>query len=163
MEFARGEKRLLVRRVYLGKFFEEFAAELRSELTGTKVTLDLDLRDRTTARFDQGKIKRAVHNLVRNAVEAMGHKGGKVKLTVFRDPRTKSLVIEVSDTGPGIPKQIESRLFASFVSAGKKGVTGLGLAIVKKIISEHGGEVDVESSSDGTTFTLTMPQDDAKG
>ena len=163
LEFARGEKRLLVRRVYLGKFFEEFVAELRSELADTKVTLDLDLRDRTTARFDQGKIKRAVHNLVRNAVEAMGHKGGNIKLTVLRDPRTKSLVIEVSDTGPGIPKQIESRLFESFVTAGKKGGTGLGLAIVKKIISEHGGEVDVESSSDGTTFTLTMPQDDAKG
>jgi signal transduction histidine kinase/putative methionine-R-sulfoxide reductase with GAF domain len=163
LEFARGEKRLLVRRVYLGKFFEDFAAELKGELAGTKVELELDLGDRTTARFDQGKIKRAVHNLVRNAAEAMGPKGGKVVLGVHRDPRTKSLVIEVSDTGPGIPKQIESRLFESFVTAGKKGGTGLGLAIVKKIVSEHGGEVDVASSSDGTTFTLTMPQDDAKG
>ena len=60
-------------------------------------------------------------------------------------------------------KAMEPLGFESFVTAGKKGGTGLGLAIVKKIISEHGGEVDVESSSDGTTFTLTMPQDDAKG
>ena len=163
LEFARGEKRLLVRRVYIGKFFEDLAGELKSEMGDAKAVLELELLDRTTARFDQNKIKRAVHNLVRNAVEAMGPKGGKVKLTVRRDARTKSLVIEVSDNGPGIPKQIESRIFESFVTAGKKGGTGLGLAIVKKIVSEHGGEVDVESSSEGTTFTLTMPQDDPKG
>ena len=162
LEFARGEKRLLVRRVYLGKFFEDLEGELKSQLSGTKVVLDLELLDRTTARFDQNKIKRVVHNLVRNAVEAMGSKGGKVTLRVMRSRDTKSLVIEVSDTGPGIPKEIESRLFESFVTARKKGGTGLGLAIVKKIISEHGGEVDVESTGVGTTFTLTLPQDDAK-
>jgi signal transduction histidine kinase/putative methionine-R-sulfoxide reductase with GAF domain len=162
LEFARGEKRLLVRRVYIGKFFEDLAGELKSELSDAKATLELELLDRTTARFDQNKIKRVVHNLVRNAVEAMGPKGGKITLRVERATDGKSLVIEVSDTGPGIPKEIESRLFQSFVTAGKKGGTGLGLAIVKKIIGEHGGTVDVESSSRGTTFTLTLPQDDAK-
>jgi len=162
LEFARGEKRLLVRRVYLGKFFEELAAELASQLAGTKVQFELALGDRTTARFDQSKIKRVVHNLVRNAVEAMGPRGGKVTLRVARAPSTRSLVLEVSDTGPGIPKAIESRIFESFVTAGKKGGTGLGLAIVKKIISEHGGAVDVQSTSAGTTFTLTLPQDDTK-
>ena len=103
-----------------------------------------------------------MHNLVRNAVEAMGPRGGKVTLRVARAPSTRSLVLEVSDTGPGIPKAIESRIFESFVTAGKKGGTGLGLAIVKKIISEHGGAVDVQSTSAGTTFTLTLPQDDTK-
>jgi signal transduction histidine kinase len=162
LEFARGEKRLLVRRVYIGKFFEDLAAELKSEMADSKAVLELELLDRTTARFDQNKIKRVVHNLVRNAVEAMGPKGGKVVLRVERAGDGKSLVIEVSDTGPGIPKEIESRLFESFVTAGKKGGTGLGLAIVKKIIGEHGGTVDVESSNRGTTFTLTLPQDDVK-
>jgi signal transduction histidine kinase len=167
LEFARGEKRLLVRKVYLGKFFEELAAELRADLGNPKVALDLDLSDRTTARFDQNKITRAVHNLVRNAVEAMGPRGGKVTLRIARGtpagPSKKGdLVVEVSDTGPGIPKQIEGRLFESFVTAGKKGGTGLGLAIVKKIVNEHGGSVGVQSSPAGTTFTIVLPQDDAK-
>jgi signal transduction histidine kinase len=162
LEFARGEKRLLVRKVYLGTFFEELASELKSQLGGTKVGFELELEDRGTARFDQSKIKRVVHNLVRNAVEAMGPKGGTVTLCVSRSPEGKSLVLVVSDTGPGIPKQIESRLFESFVTAGKKGGTGLGLAIVKKIISEHGGTVDVQSTSGGTTFTLTLPQPEMK-
>jgi signal transduction histidine kinase len=161
LEFARGEKRVLVRKVYLGTFFEDLATELKSGLAGTKVGFHLELGDRGTARFDQNKIKRVVHNLVRNAVEAMGTKGGTVTLRVARSP-DKSLVLEVSDTGPGIPKQIESRLFESFVTAGKKGGTGLGLAIVKKIISEHGGAVDVHSTNAGTTFTLTLPEREAK-
>jgi len=162
LEFARGEKRLLVRKVYLGKFFDELAAELQSQFAGKKVELTLELHDRTTARFDQGKVKRAVFNLVRNAVEAIGDKGGKVTLRVARSSDSRDLIIEVSDTGPGIPKEIESRLFESFVTAGKKGGTGLGLAIVKKIVSEHGGTVNVESTTGGTTFTLTLTQDDAK-
>jgi signal transduction histidine kinase/putative methionine-R-sulfoxide reductase with GAF domain len=162
LEFARGEKRLLVRKVYLGKFFDELAAELRSQFAGKRVELALELDERTTARFDQGKVKRAVFNLVRNAVEAIGDKGGKVTLRVARSSDSRDLVVQVSDTGPGIPKEIESRIFESFVTAGKKGGTGLGLAIVKKIVGEHGGTVNVESTRGGTTFTLTLPQDDPK-
>jgi signal transduction histidine kinase/putative methionine-R-sulfoxide reductase with GAF domain len=169
LEFARGEKRVLVRRVYLGKFFEELMEELHGQLAGSKVQLTLELADRTTARFDQNKITRAVHNLVRNAVEAIGPKGGKITLRVFRKPpgeaaagKRGDLVLEVADTGPGVPKEIEGKLFESFVSAGKKGGTGLGLAIVKKIAREHGGSVTVDSTSRGTTFTMVLPQDDAK-
>jgi signal transduction histidine kinase len=166
LEFARGEKRLLMRKVYLSKFFEDLAVELRGELAGSKVELVLDLTDRTTARFDQNKITRVVHNLVRNAVEAMGQKGGRITLRVGRTAASGSkkgdLFLSVADTGPGIPKEIEGRLFESFVTAGKKAGTGLGLAIVKKIASEHGGSVSVESSSSGTQFTLILPQDDAK-
>ena len=104
---------------------------------------------------------------MRNAVEAMGTKGGRVTVRVERGVPSEGskkgdLVIEVSDTGPGIPKQIEGRIFESFVTAGKKGGTGLGLAIVKKIATEHGGAVDVYSTPAGTTFTLVLPQDDPK-
>jgi signal transduction histidine kinase len=68
------------------------------------------------------------------------------------------LVICVSDTGPGIPMEIEGRVFQSFVTAGKEGGTGLGLAIVKKIAEEHGGTVSVQSSDSGATFELRLPQ-----
>ena len=68
------------------------------------------------------------------------------------------LSITVADTGPGIPKEIEGRLFQSFVTSRKKGGTGLGLAIVKKIVEEHGGTVSVRSSARGAAFTLRLPQ-----
>ena len=114
LEFARGEKRVLVRKVYLGKFFEELTEELRGQLAGSKVQLTLELADRTTARFDQDKITRAVHNLARNAVEAMGARAESSPCGCFARRRAKvpparraTSCIEVADTGPGIPKEIE--------------------------------------------------------
>ena len=88
LEFARGERRLLVRKVYLGQFFEELGTQLEREFDRSKVELVLELAHRGTARFDQNKIARVMHNLVRNAVEAMGSKGGKITLRVRRLVRT---------------------------------------------------------------------------
>jgi signal transduction histidine kinase/putative methionine-R-sulfoxide reductase with GAF domain len=156
LEFARGERSILVRKVYLTKFFEDIQAQLERELAGTPVELVVDVQDRGTARFDEGKLTRVIHNLARNAVEAM-HNGGKLTVTVAKD--AGDLIVKVSDTGRGIPQEIQSSLFQSFVTAGKRGGTGLGLAIVKKIVDEHGGKIDVESSTNGATFTLRFPQD----
>jgi len=158
LEFARGEKSVLVRKVYVQKFFEDVRDQLEADLGRRGVELVVDVQERGTARFDEGKMLRVVHNLARNAVEAMGTKGGKFVIKVTRDKEDSALVVSFSDTGPGIPKAIEHRLFQSFVTSGKKGGTGLGLAIVKKIAEEHGGSITVQSSSRGATFKLRIPQ-----
>jgi signal transduction histidine kinase len=157
LEFARGERSILVRKVYLTKFFEDLEKQLRSEMDGSNVELVFQLEDRGVARFDESKLTRVVHNLARNAVEAMGARGGKLTLRVSREGT--DLVVSVSDTGKGIPKDIEDKLFRSFVTSGKRGGTGLGLAIVKKIIDEHAGTITVKSTSHGATFTVRLPQD----
>ena len=160
LEFARGEKSVLVRKVYLQKFWSDIKASLEPQLARYDVDLVIELEDRGTARFDEGKITRVVHNLARNAAEAMSDKGGKltIKITREKDPPDNAIVMTFTDTGPGIPKEIEHRVFQSFVTSGKKGGTGLGLAIVKKIAQEHGGEITVHSSSRGATFKLRLPQ-----
>lgn len=162
LEFARGERNLLVRKVYLSKFFGEVKEQLQTQLARGGVELVIDLQDRGTARFDEGKILRIIHNLARNAAEAMTDKGGKFTIKVTRTKATRNhdetVVITFSDTGPGIPKEIEHRLFQSFVTSGKKGGTGLGLAITKRIAEEHGGTITVKSTSRGVTFTLRLPQ-----
>ena len=71
------------------------------------------------------------------------------------------LAISVADTGKGIPKEVQGRLFQSFVTAGKRGGTGLGLAIVKKIVDEHAGTIAVASSDKGAKFTIRLPQESA--
>ncbi len=157
LEFARGERSILVRKVYLTKFFEDVEKQLRSELDGTNVELNFQLEDRGVARFDESKLTRVLHNLARNAVEAMGLRGGKLTLRVSREGT--DLVVSVSDTGKGIPKEIEDKLFQSFVTSGKRGGTGLGLAIVKKIVDEHAGSITVKSTAHGATFTVRLPQD----
>jgi signal transduction histidine kinase len=156
LEFARGETKIFVRRVYLKKFFADLERQLRLEIGSQPVELVVNVDSKLVARFDEGRAARALHNLARNALEAMGERGGRLTLGAALDG--SELVMSVSDTGPGIPKEIEGRLFQSFVTAGKRGGTGLGLAIVKKIVDEHGGRIDVESSSAGTTFKLWFPQ-----
>lgn len=163
LEFARGEKSILIRKVYLVKFFEDIKEQLQLQLARQGVELVVDLQDRGTARFDEGKITRVVQNLARNAAEAMAGRGGRFTIKVTREKGEKGsggevLVLTFSDTGPGIPKEIEHRLFQSFVTSGKKGGTGLGLAITKRIAEEHGGTISVQSSSKGVTFKLRIPQ-----
>jgi signal transduction histidine kinase/putative methionine-R-sulfoxide reductase with GAF domain len=157
LEFARGERTLFVRRVYLHKFFGDLRRQLELELNGTPIELKLNVDTKVVARFDEARVARAVHNLCRNATEAMGTGG---VLTLTSKMEGKELLIAVSDTGPGIPPEIEHRMFQSFVTLGKEGGTGLGLAIVKKIVEEHGGTVRVKSSPRGATFELRLPQPD---
>jgi len=155
LEFARGERNVFIRRVYLHKFFNDIRQQLALEMDGRAIELHLEVDTKAVARFDEARMARAIHNLARNAIEAMADKGGTLTIKAHRDG--DDLVIVVSDTGPGIPKEVEGRLFQSFVTAGKKGGTGLGLAIVKKIVEEHGGTIAVRSSGAGASFELTMP------
>lgn len=156
LEFARGERNIFIRKVYLKKFFGDLGKHLGHEVDGRAIELEFDVDTKLTARFDEGRLARAIHNLARNAVEAMSDRGGKLTIQAKREG--DELCIRVSDTGPGIPAEIEGRLFQSFVTAGKEGGTGLGLAIVKKIVDEHGGHIDVSSSDSGTTFEIRLPQ-----
>ncbi len=166
LAFARGERTVLVRRVYLAKFFEEIERSIRYEIERRKSKVDLvvELKDRGIARFDEAKITRALYNLARNAVEAMGSEGGHLTISVGRTPAPVGselgsiVIISVADTGPGIPPEVQERLFQSFVTAGKPTGTGLGLAIVKKIAEDHGGTIEAASSPSGARFTLRLPQ-----
>jgi len=160
LEFARGERTIFIRRVFLKKFFADITRQLGHEVDGRAVELELDVDTKVVARFDETRVARAIHNLARNAVEAMAEHGGRLTIVAGMDGR--DLTIVVRDTGPGIPKEIEGRLFQSFVTANKAGGTGLGLAIVKKIAEEHGGSVSAQSSPQGTEFVLRLPQGDDK-
>ncbi len=130
LEFARGERNIFIRKVYLKKFFADITRQLGHEVDGRAIELDVEVDTKVVARFDEGRVARAIFNLARNAVEAMAERGGK--LFIGAGMEGSDLVIRVADTGPGSRPGIEGRLFQSFVSAGKQGGTGLGLAIVKK-------------------------------
>ena len=101
-----------------------------------------------------------LHNLVGNAIEAIagvGQENGEV--TIELQKIQGELIIKVADNGPGIPRDLQPRLFKPFVTSGKRGGTGLGLANVKKGIEEHGGQVELASTpGQGTVFTLILPQ-----
>jgi len=155
LEFARGESHIFVRKVFLRKFFTDLARQVQLEIEDRPIELSLDVDPKLVGRFDEARVARAIHNLARNAIEAMGDRGGV--LTIRARQQGRNLVISVADTGPGIPKELQGRLFQSFVTANKPGGTGLGLAIVRKIAEEHGGSVNVHSSAAGATFEISLP------
>ncbi|MEZ4402724.1 MAG: GAF domain-containing protein [Kofleriaceae bacterium] len=153
LAFARGDRDLMIRRVYMHKFIEEVVTQLRHAFAGRPITLEVDLGYDGVAHFDEQKLLRVLHNLARNSAEAMagdGHFWVRTRL------EGEHLVIEAADDGPGIPAELRGRLFELFAS-GKKGGTGLGLAIVKKIVDDHGGTIDYRSDERGTTFAIRLP------
>jgi two-component system nitrogen regulation sensor histidine kinase NtrY len=110
----------------------------------------------SAARFDSFQIRRAVTNLLENAVAALEGKG---TVTVACDckPDLGLARISVSDDGPGIPASDRDRLFEPYFSR-KEGGTGLGLAIVSAIVSDHGGTVRVRDNVPrGAVFEIEIP------
>jgi signal transduction histidine kinase len=155
LAFARGDADLVIRKVYLHKFLDELWTQLKTAMTGRNITVTLDAGYDGTALFDEQKVLRVFHNLARNAAEAMPD-GGNLRLGTRRDGEW--LVMSIADDGPGIPPEIQGRLFELFAS-GKRGGTGLGLAIVRKIVDDHRGTIEWSTGPTGTTFHIRLPMD----
>lgn len=104
--------------------------------------------------LDPNKLRQVLVNLILNALDAMVRDGIVTVRTRWED-ESKTALLEIADTGPGIPESVRERVFDLFVST-KAGGGGLGLAIAKQIAEEHGGTIQYETSSKGTTFTLRL-------
>lgn len=155
LAFARGERTVFVRKVYLHVFMDDLAEQLQQEFAGTDIDCKVNAAYTGVARFDETKLRRAIFNLARNAIDAMP-KGGRFVVSVEREG--DELVFRAQDNGPGIPPEIADKLFESFVTSGKKHGTGLGLAIVRKIAQEHGGGVTCRTKiGKGSTFEIRIP------
>lgn len=155
LDFARGEKSVLMRRVYLHVFMRELEEQLTREFEQAEAEVKVVTTYTGAARFDENKMKRVILNLARNAIDAMPE-GGRFTLTVDREG--DEVIFRAADTGQGILPGVADRMFESFVTAGKKNGTGLGLAIVKKIVDEHGGTIAFKTKpGKGTTFEVRFP------
>jgi signal transduction histidine kinase len=156
LAYARGETTIYRRTVHLHILAEELRGLLEQEFESASVDVAVQAKWRGDARLDDGKLKRVIFNLARNAREAMD--GNPGTFTVFFDRIDDDLIVDVTDSAGGIPQQIQANLFAPFVSVNKPGGSGLGLAIVKKLVEEHGGSITFETTPGvGTTFRIRLP------
>ena len=106
------------------------------------------------ANLDERLFKQALLNLILNALQAMPDGGELILSSGRHDGRA---VVDVIDTGPGIPPESLGKIFQAYHST-KKGGTGLGLAITKRIVDEHGGTIAVTSEpGKGTDFRIRLP------
>jgi signal transduction histidine kinase len=113
---------------------------------------------------DREQLRQVLLNLLNNAAEAAGEQGRiSVVTTEELDPQErKTVVVRVSDSGPGIPEEVSRRIFEPFFSTKEEG-TGLGLCIAARIMARHEGRLVLESSNErGTTLAIHIPAAPAK-
>lgn len=107
--------------------------------------------------IDKEQIKQVVINLIQNSIEAMAKKGGLIKVEVAASLNVEEVIIEISDNGTGIEKELLEKIFDPFYTTKEEG-TGLGLAISYQIIENHGGWLKVTSQrGKGTKVRFGLP------
>ena len=126
---------------------------VENQAVAQSVTIERDLRDNLPkVAVDGEQIKQVLLNLAINSLQAMP-KSGKLSFRTFESD--KFSVVEVEDTGSGIDGKIIGKIFDPFFTTKEKGV-GLGLSIAHKIVSQHNGNLSVESNNGNTVFALHL-------
>ncbi len=155
-EYARTPK-LELRPLPLNALIDEVLELYRNNHLGVVIEARLQKR-LPLVSVDAGRMRQLLHNLIKNALEAMVE--GEMKITLESralSERGVSMVeLRVVDSGPGIPVAILENIFEPYVTAKPKG-SGLGLAIVKKIVEEHSGVIWAENLEQGACMTIHLP------
>lgn len=136
---------------------------LAPQLGRSGIRLTLEQSPPAWIKADAQQIKQVLINLVQNAADAIG-RNGSVTLRVRMDRKhlagrdTDVIILEVVDTGRGIPSDVERRLFDPFFTTKESG-TGLGLSIAARIVEKHGGALQYQTQvNHGTTFGIVLPR-----
>jgi len=144
--------------VDLGVFLKEIDEAYRDLVTSKKLHLETRIAEAIglspeRPSFDRNQLRRAISNLLTNALENTEPPGA---ITIEAGREADCLTLGILDTGPGVPIDIEDKLFEPFVTGRAEG-TGLGLAIVREIARAHGGEVRHIPSPTGAHFRIELP------
>ena len=120
----------------------------------TSDAVELDIPDNLAAVVDPLVLDRVVSNLVANAVRY-----GAPPIRIVAQQRDRHLRVAVEDSGPGVPKELEGRIFDRFARGGGEAGHGLGLAIARAYAQAHGGDLVYDSRPGGARFELLIPQE----
>ncbi|MGD2108363.1 MAG: ATP-binding protein [Phycisphaerae bacterium] len=142
----------------LNKVVEDVIALVSNRAREEGVALQLQLGNVPAMPLDYEGVHQVVQNIVLNAMEAVAGKDGRIHISTAFDRAAGHATVSVRDNGPGIPEEERARIFDPFHSSKGHGGTGLGLAAASKIVSELGGDIEVQSELDqGTTFHVRLP------
>jgi signal transduction histidine kinase len=141
---------------------DEVSRLLQPELQNKSISLKVGAITETPFRADSRQLKQVLINLIQNAAEAI-QQNGTITVSARTGSRrlhgnpTAVIVIELTDTGPGIPPEVQARLFDPFFSTKESG-SGLGLPISARIVDQHGGALEFHTQiGQGTTFEIVLP------
>jgi two-component system, OmpR family, sensor histidine kinase CiaH len=159
-EADAGQRTVLSSEISLNELIDEVARSMRSIAETRQMLLETRLTDDVSVNGDPGRLRELVSVLLDNAVK-YADAGGRVEVALRKEHR--KAIIEVSNNGPGIPRDALPHVFDRFyrvdeARSRESGGTGLGLAIARHIVDAHGGTINIESSaSGGTKVTVELP------
>jgi signal transduction histidine kinase len=156
LSYGRAQEAAPDRRMML---IEPVVAEVRESAglaSNTSITWISAIERGLTIDADPDQLFRVLLNLVRNAEQALeGQPATQIRITGRREGAVA--IIEVSDTGPGIPPATRENLFKAFQTSGRPGGSGLGLAIAAELVGAHDGQIHLVEGTIGATFRITIP------
>lgn len=161
LQFARPSDPML-QTVQSSKLLQDTSELLAAELAKRSIRLKRDIVADQPVSVDADKMKQVLINFIQNAADSM-EAGGVVTLRSRLDKQTLNdrvlpvVVLDIADTGKGMPPEVQKRLFDPFFTTKEKG-TGLGLPISARIVEKHGGVIQYETQpGHGTTFSIVLP------
>jgi signal transduction histidine kinase len=146
--------------VNVNEVIEETIAMLGPELRKRRVTMETRLERVPSALVIRGQLQQVLLNLLKNALDAaaQGRANGAIVVSsaLLKDPGVAR--VEITDSGPGVPIELEPRLFQPFFTTKPSGIgAGLGLSICKKLVDAHGGRIGFTRAPQGSTFWFELP------
>jgi two-component system, NtrC family, sensor histidine kinase HydH len=142
-------------RVDLRKFFDEIKNLFAEYARQKQINFIIENVNGDNFRFDPDLIKQALINVIQNAFDAVSEQG---EVRIYYEVDDKQFFIEIQDNGPGIPPEIQKRVFDLYFTTRSDG-NGLGLSISQKIIAQHNGSIYMSSTfNKGTTFKIILTE-----
>jgi PAS domain S-box-containing protein len=148
--------------VDINQIIQDVNILLRNEFTRNRVSLRIELEsDLPRVPGDPVQLQQVLINLIMNAIEATNSTTNERPEILIRSARNRDgVLVQVQDSGPGIEPALVSRIFEPFFTTKPKGI-GMGLSISYSIIESHGGQLSLESASQGALFQFTLPANGA--
>lgn len=156
--FESGRTELKIQQLEVATLLERIVASFQIQAKKAQVQLEISVAgDIPAVKWDADKVQSVISNLLANALRYTPVGG---RISVKAAPATNTVLLSVTDTGPGIPIQLQNKIFDKFyqMEARPAGKVGLGLAICKAIVKRHSGKIWVDSSDgQGATFFVELP------
>ncbi len=140
----------------VNKIISSIVKLMQPEFNSKKIDLTISLnKNLPDTLLNEGEIKQLIVNILKNAIQSINHAGGKISISTLQEPYY--ILINIKDNGAGISDSIKQKIFEPFFSTKESG-SGLGLLIASRIVSEHKGTLEVESSKkNGTLIKIRLP------
>ena len=156
-----GHAPLRFERVPIARLLAGLDEQALDDLARHGIVVERRIDYRGDVAVDPGRFERVLLNIIKNAKEAMGKRGGRLRLAVY--PRGEWLVFEIEDTGKGMPPEVAAKIFEPFFTHAKPMGTGLGMPMAKSVVDAHHGAIRVESQpGHGTKFEVKLPLQPAR-